>query len=229
MAKRSYIFLGASIRGRNHEEAQGIAARVKKVCAILDQLGYDYDADMLVNVKIHKKDFVDFKVPLKYAEMSDALINSISALRPDSDPEKIRRDVACNRWAVSLIEKASACIWDVTRSSTGTGFEIATALALEKHCLVLYDRETVSSMISGCTSRLLTVKQWADQRYEEIIKQFLSKAEGGLDRVLRFNMSQEMAGWIDEAAKRYEFKNASEYLRFLVDQDRQRNKSSNVH
>jgi hypothetical protein len=220
---RKYIFLGASIRGRNPDEAKRTAEMVKKVCAVLDHLNFDYDADLLNNADINRKDFTKFKPPTRYMEMSDALIKSVSALRPNNDPEAIRHDIACHRWSIDLIKKASACIWILARSNLGTGYEIATALSLEKHCLVLYDMDTISSMISGSTSRLLTVKKWS-RDYEQVVEKFLTKAQGAFDKVLRFNVSQEMEKWIEHGVRRHEFDSSSEYLRHLVEKDREESK-----
>jgi hypothetical protein len=109
---------------------------------------------------------------------------------------------------------------DLTKSSSGSGFELAAALAMRKPCLVLFDRPTVSTMINGCTSRLLMVRRW-DDKIEETIKKFIEKAEKGLDQSLRFNVSQGMSAWLPQGAEERGFENVSDYLRFLIDQDRE--------
>lgn len=220
MPNRKYIFLGASIRGRNADEAQRTAEMIKKICTVLNRLNFNYDSELLDNAAINRKDFTKFKPPAKYLAMSEALIKSVSALRPSNNPEVIRHDIACHRWSLDLIKKASACIWTLARSNLGTGYEIATALSMEKHCLVIYDMETISSMIAGSTSRLLTVKKWSED-YEQIIEKFLTKAQGAPDKVLRFNISQDMEQWIEQGAQRYEFESHSDYLRHLVEKDRE--------
>ncbi|NIP22970.1 MAG: hypothetical protein GWO38_03900, partial [Phycisphaerae bacterium] len=65
-----------------------------------------------------------------------------------------------------------------------------------------------------------TVRRWSED-LEQVVEGFINKAEKGLDRVVRFNVDQEMAEWVKIAAKRNGFENVSQYLRFLIDQDRQ--------
>lgn len=211
MPKNKYIFLGASIRGSSKEESKKRATQIRKICDVLDANDCDYDADALLNTELNLDGLSKYKPPKQYFQnISDSLIRSISALRPNGDDEKIRYNIACYRWSTSLIEKADAAIWYLGRSNNGTGYEIAYAnQKLKKPGLVLYDMEEISSMISGCTDRLLVVKKWNDN-YASIINNFLEKVDSGVDQTVRFNTTQQLKQWIDS------HENPSEYLRELV-------------
>ncbi|MCI0690759.1 hypothetical protein L0337_01990 [candidate division KSB1 bacterium] len=215
-----YIFIGGSITSREAAEAKQIAERIGTVCRVLDRLEHRYDVDILTNTAVHKDAKApEIKIPRKYLKaVTPGLVSSIRGLRMKNDPHGLTDKIASYKWSLDLLEKAGACIWDVTKSSSGSGFEIATALAMRKPCLVLFDRPTVSTTLSGCTSRLLVVRQWND-KIEQTIEQFIKKAEQGLDQSLRFNVSQEMSKWLPQGAAARGFENVSDYLRFLIEQD----------
>lgn len=216
-----YVFIGASISSRDAVEAKQIAERIRTICRVLDRLGHAYDANILTDTSVHREaKETDLEIPQKYLKgVSSALAQSISGLRVKNDPYSLKEEIACYQWSLDLLEQAGACIWDLTKSSSGSGFEIATALQMRKPCLVLFDRPTVSTMINGCTSRLLTVRRW-DEQVEKMIEQFLKKAEQGLDRTVRFQATHEMLEWLRAGAKAHGCENQSEYLRFLIEADR---------
>jgi hypothetical protein len=217
-----YVFIGGSITSREATEAKQIAERIQTVCRVLDRLGHRYDVDILTNTSVHR-DATEAKlnIPKKHLKaVTPGLVNSIRGLRVKNGPYDFSEEIACYKWSLDLLEQAGACIWDVTRSSSGSGFEIATALSMRKPCLALFDRPTVSTMLNGCTSRLLMVRRW-DDRIEQTIEQFIRKAEQGLDQSLRFNVSQEMKKWLPQGTAARGFENVSDYLRFLIEQDRQ--------
>jgi hypothetical protein len=220
--KSMYVFIGGSITSREAAEAKQIAERIGTVCRVLDRLGHRYDVDILTNTAVHKDAKApEIKIPKKYLKaVTPGLVSSIRGLRVKNDPYDLKDEIACYKWSLDLLEQAGACIWDVTKSSSGSGFEIATALAMRKPCLVLFDRPTVSTMLNGCTSRLLVVRQWND-KIEQTIERFIKKAEQGLDQSLRFNVSQETSNWLPQGAAARGFENVSDYLRFLIEQDRQ--------
>lgn len=227
MKGKPYIFLGASIRGRNPEESERIADHVRKIAAVLDELGFSYDSAILTNRAIFSGSAEQPKIPSQYLKMSKQLIKSVSGLRYHRDTEKIRQDIAIHRWSLDLIRKSIGCIWEGSRSYAGLGFEVAAALEMERHCLVLFDRpganQTVSSILAGSTSRLLHIKQFKDESFREVIEKFCGKIQGALDKVIRFNVSVDMEKRLEEAVKRYEFSDRSEYIRFLIEQDTSKN------
>jgi hypothetical protein len=217
-----YVFIGGSITSRDATEAKQIAKRIQTVCRVLDRLGHRYDVDILTNTSVHR-DAKETKlnIPEKYLKaVTPGLMNSIRGLGVKTDPYDLRDEIACYKWSLDLLEHAGACIWDITKSSSGSGFEIATALSMRKPCLVLFERPILSTMLSGCTSRLLMVRRW-DSQIEQTIEQFIKKAEQGLDQALRFNVSQEMKKWLPQGAAARGFESVSEYLRFLIEQDHQ--------
>jgi hypothetical protein len=219
--KQGYIFMGGSISSRDAQEAKQIAGRIKKLCAVLDRRGYTYDVDILTNTSVHRGAKTNLEIPKQYRKIAPSVVQSISALRVQNDPYDLKDEIACYQWSLDLLEKSAACIWDLTKSSSGSGFEIATALAMRKPCLVLFDRPTVSTMINGCTSRLLMVRRWNDQ-IEDTIEKFIEKVETALDRSVRFSVSQEMFEWLGRGFRMRGFESLSEYLRYLVDDDRKR-------
>lgn len=218
-----YVFIGASIRGRTAEEGEGIADRVGKIARILDELGYGYDSAVIANKDIYRGSGEQPEIPEEFFKVSKAYLNSIRGLRAyPSDLKKIKTDIAMHRWAMSLIKKSVGCIWEGSRSYAGMGFEIAEALHMDRHCLVLYDRpphQTISSVIAGSLSRLLVVRQFKQETYREEIREFTRKIEGGLDKVIRFNASVEMEMRIEKALRKYEFMDRSEYIRYLIQKD----------
>lgn len=221
-----YVFIGASISSRDAQEAKQIVERIRRVCQVLDRLGHTYDANILTDPSVHReaKD-VNLEIPKKYLKnISDALVESIRGLRVENPPYGLKEEIACYHWSLDLLTKAGACIWDLTKSSSGSGFEIASALQLRKPCLALFDRPTVSTMINGCTSRLLTIRRW-DDNIETTVEQFIRKAQQGLDRTVRFNVTHEMTEWIEKGAEERGCETTSEYLRSLVEDDWKRRDS----
>lgn len=212
--KKRYIFLGASIRGSSKQDAAIRSDRIKKICQVLDGNDCTYDSESLIDAGLNFDTLSKYAPPKEYfSYISPALIKSISGLRPNGDPEKIKYNIACYRWSTSLIEKADSGIWYLGRSNNGTGYEIAYASQkMKKPCLVFFDMDEISSMISGCTDRLLVVKRWGDD-YKAIIKKFIDKSHAGVDRVVRFNTNQRLKKWIDQQ------ENPSEYLRGLIESD----------
>ncbi len=220
-----YVFLGGSITSRDAREAAEIADRVRLICRVLDRLGHRYDANILTDTAVHRdaKEKPEMEIPAKYLKgVSRAVVESIRGLRVKNDPYDLKEEIACYQWSLDLLEKCGAGIWDITKSSTGSGFEIATAmLLLRKPCLVLFDRPTVSTMMNGCTSRLLTVRQW-DEHIESEIEKFLVKAGRGLDHPVKFNADSEMIAWLKDGMAARGIENQSEYLRYLIEEDRRR-------
>lgn len=212
--QKLYIFLGASLRGSSREESKQRAAQIKKICAVLNAKGCDYDADSLLDSELNIDNHSRYTPPKQYFQnISPSLIKSVIALRPDNDEDKIRYNIACYRWSTSLIEKADAAIWYLGRSNNGTGYEIAYATQkLRTPSLVFFDMPEISSMISGCTDRNLVVKRWGDD-HVNIIENFIDKVESGVDQTARFNVTQQVKRWIDS------HDNPSEYLRNLVELD----------
>jgi nucleoside 2-deoxyribosyltransferase len=92
---------------------------------------------------------------------------------PLTEKQIFKRDI---KW----IEKSSLLIAEVSGASLGVGFEISYALYKEKMpVLALYNKdvESVSAMIAGCSSALLTVKKYSDsEQLRKIITEFINKS-----------------------------------------------------
>lgn len=216
-----YVFLGGSISSRSAQEAQGIAERVKVLCSVLDRLGHTYDVELLTDTKVSREsEKVEFEIPQKYLDrVSVQRVESVQNLRVENKPYSMRDEIACYIWSLDLLEKAGACIWDLTKSSSGSGFELALALQMKKPCLALFNRPTISTMLNGCTNRLLVVKRW-DDNLEQTVEEFIRKAEQSLDFPFKFNVNQDMSYFIRERVKEGGFASTAEYLRHLVEKDK---------
>jgi len=92
---------------------------------------------------------------------------------PLTDSEIFTRDV---KW----IDKSKVLIAEISDASTGVGFEIAYALYKKKiPVLALVNAEagnSVSAMINGCNSQLITIKRYGDsESLKKAISDFLKK------------------------------------------------------
>ena len=91
---------------------------------------------------------------------------------PLRDSEIFTRDL---KW----LDKSKVLIAEVSGASTGVGFEISYALYKKKiPVLAIYNNEvkSVSAMINGCNSDLLTVKGYDNSNdLKKIISGFLKK------------------------------------------------------
>jgi 2'-deoxynucleoside 5'-phosphate N-hydrolase len=97
-----------------------------------------------------------------------------------TDTEIFSRDL---NW----LEESSCVIAEVSSASSGVGFEIAYALYKMKIPVLALFRvdflSTVSAMISGCTSELLTKKSYENINMLQLyIKEFLNYISGNLER-----------------------------------------------
>lgn len=103
-----------------------------------------------------------------YSELNKELFTSQKL----TDKEIFTRDI---RW----IEDSELMIAEISGPSLGVGFEISFALShLKLPVLALFcnDAGTVSAMITGCTSDLLTVKSYTSSAdLIKIIEDFISR------------------------------------------------------
>ena len=86
---------------------------------------------------------------------------------PLTDKEIFKRDI---KW----LEQSKVMIAEISGPSLGVGFEISYALyELKIPVLALYNSkvENISAMITGCTSKLITLKSYSDK---EELKVFIS-------------------------------------------------------
>ena len=91
---------------------------------------------------------------------------------PLTDKEIFKRDI---KW----LERSQLVIADVSGTSTGVGFEISYALfKLQKPVLAIANEksESVSALVKGCNSNLLTFKSYSDfEELKKIISSFIIK------------------------------------------------------
>ena len=119
----------------------------------------------------------DFKEIIKYlkslghtalSELNEEFKTSI----PLTEKQIFKRDI---KW----IEKSKVLIAETSGASLGVGFEISYALYKQNiPVLVLINNgaESVSAMIAGCNSGLLSVKKYSDtNQLKSIISGFINK------------------------------------------------------
>lgn len=229
-----YIYIGFSSRGASNEEKLRISADVKKICSVISTEGFSYYADeSLLSPSVNKTN-PKSDIPKRYfTDISESTIESIAGLRANNDPEKLRNDIAMCNWVDDLFEKSSGCIWYIGRSWLGGGVEIMTALEkLERQCLLLFSTESISSLLNGNLSRLLTIREtgrlieksrtreFDNTLVEQYVRTFLKKIESRFDRELRFKVSSETERWVLNSARKGGFKSSNEYLRDLLRRER---------
>lgn len=103
------------------------------------------------------------------------LNTKFSASVPLNDEQIYKRDI---RW----IDGSELLIAEISAPSLGVGFEIAYALFEKKlPVLALVNKEagSVSAMISGCSSELLSIEKYRDtQDMREIMVNYIDKLKG---------------------------------------------------
>ena len=108
---------------------------------------------------------------LEHTPLSELNENFKSAI-PLTDKEIFKRDL---KW----LEQSKIMIAEISGASLGVGFEISYALyELKIPVLALYNSkvESISAMISGCTSKLITIKNYSDiEELKNIVSDFVKK------------------------------------------------------
>ncbi len=119
------------------------------------------------------KNVIEIITLLGHTALSELNDNFKSGV-PLTDKEIFKRDI---KW----LEKSKAVIAEYSGASTGAGFEISYALyKIEIPVLALSHKkvDTVSALIMGCNSNLLSVKQYEDtEELKKIISDFIKKLE----------------------------------------------------
>lgn len=218
------IYIGASIRGASPEEKVLITSHVKAVCGIIREYGYAYYVDKsMLDAGVNVSNPV-VKIPRRFYEnISDSLVEKIAGLRDIDKGGDLRYDIAMCRWTDELLENSSGCIWLHDRSQTGLGIEVLRALyELERHCLVFYSTRSITSLLKGRTTRLLTTRRWIEDTaaLKKEIESFLKKTEGAYDKPCRVLLSPELDHFANQRARELAHGKVSEYVRELIAADR---------
>lgn len=224
--KNKTIYIGASIRGADPEEKKLIVSHVRTVCDLIKAHGYEYFVDKsMLDTTINVTRPV-VKIPRRfYKGISKSLFNKIVGLRDTENRSTLRDDIAMCRWTDELLVSAAGCIWLHDRSQTGSGIEIYRALyELDRQCLVFYSTRSITSLLKGRTTRLLTTRRWNDDTVDKEIEKFLGKIESGYDRACRVLLSEELESFARQQAKALADGGVSEYIRGLIMADREKNK-----
>ncbi len=117
------------------------------------------------------KEIIQFLSSQGHTPLSE-LNESFKTTVPLTERQIFKRDI---KW----LEKSSAVVAEISGTNLGVGFEISYALyKLKIPVMAMFDSktETVSPMITGCDSKLLTVKEYSGKdEMKEIISAFLNK------------------------------------------------------
>ncbi len=94
---------------------------------------------------------------------------------PLTDKEIFKRDI---KW----LEQSKIMIAEISGTSLGVGFEISYALyELKIPVLALYNKkvESISAMITGCTSKLLSISSYSNSdELKDAVSEFTKKHTG---------------------------------------------------
>ncbi|WP_263081709.1 hypothetical protein [Endozoicomonas sp. Mp262] len=169
------VFYGASVTSRSEAQALAIVDRARVISKILERQGYQCQPEVVCDARLHcQSDARVNNIPTRFQrQVSPGDINRFRPYRlQGKDP--LENEVACHLWGLEAIRNACFCIWDLTCPSSGSGFEIATALSMQKKCFCFSEGEAVSSTLNGCPSSLLHIVTY-DQAIERHLLDFLAK------------------------------------------------------
>ena len=175
MKQDKIAFYGGSISSRSVEEAKMMHSRFQLIQEILLGKGYVCSGEVVSDVSISVGTrSLKAVLPKRFLEQGRDHSVSLAKKRVvTSDTMPLEQQVACHIWSVDELEKADICLWDLTRSSTGCGFEIALALAMKKPCFCFSENRNVSAMLNGCPSSLLMTVQYDKVYVTQDLEQFL--------------------------------------------------------
>ncbi len=115
------------------------------------------------------KEIIVHLTSLDHTPLSELNENFKSSI-PLTDKEIFKRDI---KW----LEQSKLMIAEISGPSLGVGFEISYALyELKIPVLALYNSkvEKISAMITGCTSKLITIKSYYDNEdLKDIVTDFI--------------------------------------------------------
>ncbi len=119
------------------------------------------------------KEIIQFLSSQGHTPLSE-LNESFKTTVPLTERQIFKRDI---KW----LEKSKAVIAEISGASLGVGFEISYALyELKIPVLAVYysEAERVSAMITGCDSKMLTVKEYSGkEKMIELVSAFLKRIQ----------------------------------------------------
>ena len=120
------------------------------------------------------KEIIKYVSSLGHTALSE-LNEKFKSAFPLNETQIFKRDI---KW----LESSKFVIAETTSASTGVGFEIAYSLYnLKKPVLALYKKEekSVSAMVSGCNSEILSVRSYSSpEEMKNIIARYINGIEG---------------------------------------------------
>ncbi len=115
------------------------------------------------------QEIIEYLTSLGHTSLSE-LNENFSTNIPLTDKEIFKRDI---KW----LEQSKLVVAEISGPSLGVGFEISYSLyELKIPVLAVYNKkiESVSAMITGCTSKLLSIKGYEDSdELKKIISEFI--------------------------------------------------------
>ncbi|KXK08660.1 MAG: hypothetical protein QY330_05125 [Candidatus Dojkabacteria bacterium] len=115
-----------------------------------------------------------------------------------------------------LVQESDLVVIDLSTPSFGVGYLFGQALANHRPILCLYPEtvslESISEIVKGSTSSLVTLKSYSESNVRDIIRDYL--AGMSLDSLRKFNFiaSEEIMRFIEDGSVK-EGKSKSEFLR----------------
>lgn len=127
------------------------------------------------------------------------------------------------------IKQADVVVVEATIQVLGTGYEIATALQLQKPVIVLYRPGVQNSphVLKGIESDRLQIVMYNDDTLDESLKMALDLASDQADVRFNFFISPSIGNYLDWISKNKNIPR-SVYLRTLIEKDMTSNKEYNA-
>lgn len=133
--------------------------------------------------------------PTTYSDMDGPEISY------DTDPDQLTRAVKQDEKA---LKEADALVANITTSSAGPGFDVATALSLKKPVLVLKreDDEAKRSphLMTVKKSKMLHFVRYNDSNLEKVMRDFVNASKQMLDTKFILIISPEIDRYLEWAA-----------------------------
>lgn len=168
------VFYGASVTSRSLPEANDIIRRAKHLSLFLNQQGYQCHPSVVMDSHLYRDSPNSVQgIPEKYTKLATSEQVDEMTLRRLSGNTPLKGELASFYWGVDSLKEAVFCLWDLTFPSTGAGFELATALAMEKKCLCFSEGSPISSTVNGNPSPLLITAQY-DEKFEQQLLSFIA-------------------------------------------------------
>lgn len=122
-----------------------------------------------------------------------------------------------------FIEEADVLVAEISYSSIAVGFEVTTALSLNKQVLLLHLPGIHSPLLEGVRDKNLNICEYRVKDIENVVAKCLEKLEKNIDIRFNFFISRGLLARLDSTMGG--LGNKSAYIRGLIEGDMKKNKS----